>query len=78
MKIIVGDAINKYFYQLQELFMEETPEGNYNKKITNKFTKNKILLFLKEQTGLNTKEIRMGIKPFKDIYFFEKKEIYDD
>ena len=77
-EIIVGDAIINILSNWQELFMEETPEGNYNKKITNKFTKNKILLFLKEQTGLNTKEIRMGIKPFKDIYFFEKKEIYDD
>jgi hypothetical protein len=29
-------------------------------------------LFLKEQTGLSTKEIRIAIKPFKEIYFIQK------
>jgi hypothetical protein len=77
-EIIVGDAIINILKNWHVLFMEDTPEGKYNKRVTNKFTKNKILLYLKEQTGLSTKEIRIGIKPFKEIYFFEKMEYLDD
>jgi hypothetical protein len=77
-EIIVGDAITNILKNWHLLFMEDTPEGKYNKRITNKFAKNKILLFLKEQTGLNTKEIRIAIKPFKEIYFLEKIDYIDD
>lgn len=77
-EIIVGDAIVNVLKNWQILFMEDNPEGKYNKRITNKFAKNKILLFLKEQTGLNTKEIRIGIKPFKEIYFLEKMGYIED
>jgi hypothetical protein len=75
---IVGDAIVNVLKNWQVLFMEDTPEGKYNKRVTNKFAKNKILLYLKEQTGLSTKEIRIGIKPFKEIYFLEKTDFFDD
>jgi hypothetical protein len=71
-EVIVGDAIINVLKNWHILFMEDSPEGKYNKRITNKFAKNKILLFLKEQTGLSTKEIRIAIKPFKEIYFIEK------
>lgn len=71
-EVIVGDAIVNVLKNWHTLFLEETPEGKYNKRVTNKFAKNKILLFLKEQTGLSTKEIRIAIKPFKEIYFIEK------
>lgn len=71
-EIIVGDAIVNILKNWHILFMEDTPNGNYNKRVSNKFAKNKILLFIKEQTGLTTKEIRVGIKPFKEIYFIEK------
>ena len=37
------------------LFLEDTPEGKYDKKISNKFAKNKILFFLKEQNQFNNK-----------------------
>ena len=77
-EIIVGDAIVNVLKNWHVLFMEDTPEGRYNKRITNKFAKNKILLFLKEQTGLSTKEIRIAIKPFKEIYFIEKTDYIDD
>jgi hypothetical protein len=77
-EIIVGDAIVNVLKNWHVLFQEDTPEGKYNKRITNKFAKNKILLFLKEQTGLSTKEIRIGIKPFKEIYFIEKIDYLDD
>jgi len=77
-EVVVGDAIINVLKNWQILFMEDTPDGKYNVKITNKFAKNKILLYLKEQTGLSTKEIRIGIKPFKDIYFLEKINYLDD
>ena len=77
-EIIVGDAIVNVLKNWQVLFMEDTPEGKYNKRITNKFAKNKILLFLKEQTGLSTKEIRIAIKPFKEMYFMEKMDYLED
>jgi hypothetical protein len=77
-EIVVGDAIANVLKNWQILFMEDSPDGKYNKRVTNKFAKNKILLYLKEQTGLSTKEIRIGIKPFKEIYFFEKMDYLDD
>src|ERR1035437_803752 len=77
-EIIVGDAIINVLKNWHVLFMEESPEGKYNKRVTNKFAKNKILLFLKEQTSLSTKEIRIAIKPFKEIYFLEKIDYLED
>lgn len=77
-EVIVGDAIVNVLKNWHVLFMEDSPDGKYNKRVTNKFAKNKILLFLKEQTGLSTKEIRIGIKPFKDIYFLEKIDYLDE
>ena len=77
-EIIVGDAIANVLKNWHILFMEDSPDGRYNKRITNKFAKNKILLYLKEQTGLSTKEIRLAIKPFKEIYFLEKTDYFDD
>jgi len=77
-EILVGDAIINVLKNWQVLFMEDSPEGKYEKRVTNKFAKNKILLYLKEQTGLSTKEIRIGIKPFKEIYFIEKIDYIED
>jgi len=77
-EILVGDAIVNVLKNWQVLFMEDSPEGKFEKRVTNKFAKNKILLYLKEQTGLTTKEIRIGIKPFKEIYFVEKIAQIDD
>ena len=77
-EIIVGDAIINILKNWHVLFIEDSADGKYRKRITNKFAKNKILLFLNEQTGLSTKEIRIAIKPFKEIYFFEKTGYFDD
>lgn len=77
-EIIVGEAIIKVLSNWHILFMEETPEGKVSKKITNKYQKNKILLLLKEETRLNTKEIRMSMKPFKEIYYFQKSSFFND
>jgi len=76
-EIAVGDAVVNVLNNWQTLFMEDSPEGRYDKRITNKFKKNKILFFLKELTGLTTKEIRIGLKPFKVMYFNEKNNIFD-
>lgn len=77
-EIIVGDAIINVLKNWHVLFMEDSPDGKYNKRVSNKFAKNKILLFLKEQTGLSTKEIRIAIKPFKEIYFILKIDYLND
>jgi len=77
-EVLVGDAIINVLKNWQVLFMEDSPDGRYEKRVTNKFAKNKILLYLKEQTGLSTKEIRIGIKPFKEIYFVEKMDYLED
>lgn len=77
-EIIAGEAIANILENWDMLFLEDSPEGKYNKKVTNKFAKNKILFYLKEQTGLTTKEIRLAIKPFRDIYFLEKENIFSE
>lgn len=77
-EIVVGDAVVNILKNWHILFMEDSPDGKFNKRVTNKFQKNKVLLFLKEQTGLSTKEIRMAIKPFKEMYFFQKFDYFND
>lgn len=77
-EIIVGEAIINVLTNWDKLFLEDTPEGKFNKRITNNFAKNKILLFLKEQTSLSTKEIRLSMKPYKEIYFLEKTTFYNE
>jgi hypothetical protein len=77
-EIIVGEAIINILTNWHLLFLEDTEDGKYQKKITNNFAKNKILLFLKEQSGLSTKEIRLSMKPFKEIYFLEKTSFFND
>jgi hypothetical protein len=77
-EVIVGDAIANVLKNWHILFQEDSPVGKYNNRVTNKFAKNKILFFLKEQTQLSTKEIRIAIKPFKEIYFLEKIDYLDD
>jgi len=77
-EIIVGEAIIHVLSNWHMLFLEDSPEGKYNKKVTNNFAKNKILLYLKEQTNLTTKEIRMSMKPYKEIYGVEKINFYNE
>lgn len=77
-EVVVGEAIANVLKNWHILFLEDNPEGKYQKRVTNKFAKNKILLFLKEQTSLTTKEIRMAMKPFKEIYFIEKAGFLED
>jgi hypothetical protein len=76
--VLIGDAVINILKNWNVLFMEDSPDGKYDKQVSNKFAKNKILLFLKEQTNLTTKEIRIALKPFKEIYLFEKNSLYED
>jgi hypothetical protein len=77
-EIIVGEAIIDVLEHWDILFLEETRQGKYNKRVTNNYTKNKILLLLKEQTRLSTKDIRASMKQFKELYFINKKVFYSD
>lgn len=71
-EITVGYAIINILNNWNVLFLEDSPDGKYEKSVTNKYAKNKILVYLKEQTNLTTKEMRQAIKSFKDIYYLEK------
>lgn len=75
-ELIVGYAIINILKNWEILFQEDSEYGKYSKKVTNKFAKTKILFYLKEQTGLSTKEIRVATKPFKDMYFIKKMEFF--
>nr|DAP99888.1 MAG TPA: hypothetical protein [Ackermannviridae sp.] len=44
---------------------------------SDKFNKSSILLFLRETTNLNTKEIRDGMKRYKSIYYNIKKKMIE-
>jgi len=77
-EIIVGEAVINVLENWNILFLEDSPIGKYQKKITNKYAKNKILLFLKEQTNLSTKEIRIALKPYKEIYQIERGLLYNE
>ena len=77
-EIIVGEAIINVLSNWHLLFLENTPSGKYQKKITNNYQKNKILFFLKEQTNLTTKEIRLSMKPFKELYYSEKLLFFNE
>lgn len=77
-EIIVGEAIINVMANWNILFLEDGNLGKYGRKISNNFTKNKILLYLKEQTNLSTKEIRSSMKQFRELYFIEKGLFFND
>lgn len=77
-EIIVGEAIINVLNDWNYLFLEDSDLGKYGRKVSNNFTKNKILLYLKEQTNLSTKEIRSSMKQFRDLYFIEKMLFFSD
>lgn len=59
--IIVGNAIINILKNWKMLFLDDSS-----------FQKNNILFFIREQTGLTTKDIRSSIKSFKKLYLYEK------
>jgi len=77
-ELIVGEAVINIFKFWDLLFMENTPQGRYEKNVTNKFQKNKVLLYLKEYTRLSTKEIRDALNIYKTLYFVVKEDFLSD
>ena len=77
-EIIVGEAIINVMANWNILFLEDSNYGKYTRKVSNNFTKNKILLFLKEQTNLSTKEIRSSMKQYRELYFLEKTMFFTE
>lgn len=63
-EIKVGEALIELINNWEDLFAQMG---------SNKFNKSSILLFLKETTLLNTKEIRDGMKKYKVAYYTLKK-----
>lgn len=70
---VVGFAIKELISNWEKLFLEFTNEGEYDKKISNSFNKNKILFLMKELTRMDIKDIRLNIKPYKNVYLKLKK-----
>ena len=69
----VGYALAKILEDWRELF-SDTSDG----KNSTKFNKNLILLYIRNMTGLNTKEIRNSMKRFKSLYKVFKNDYLDD
>ena len=63
-EVKVGEALVELMTNWEELFAQMG---------SNKFNKSSILLFLKETTLLNTKQIRDGMRKYKTAYYDLKK-----
>lgn len=59
----VGHALAKILEEWRKLFSQVNDGKN-----STKFNKNLILLYIRNMTGLNTKEIRNSMKRFKSLY----------
>jgi len=68
-QVKVGKALIELLTNWEDLFIQMG---------SNKFNKSSILLFLKETTLLNTKEIRDAMRIFKDDYYSLKKIIINE
>ncbi len=68
-QIKVGKALIELLNNWEELFAQMG---------SNKFNKSSILLFLKETTLLNTKEIRDSMREFKGKYYELKRRMLDE
>jgi hypothetical protein len=69
----VGNALIKILEEWKELFNQDAPNKN-----STKFNKNLILLYIRNITGLNTKEIRNSMKRFKSLYVIFKDKYLDE
>ena len=68
----VGHALIKILEEWKELFYDE--EG----KNPSKFNKNLILLYIRNMTGLTTKEIRNSMKRFRSLYALFKNNYLEE
>lgn len=70
----VGHSLVKILEEWKELF-EQEDDDNRN---STKFNKNLILLYIRNMTGLNTKEIRNSMKRFKALYSMFKNKYLEE
>jgi hypothetical protein len=68
----VGHSLAKILEEWRELFSQVSDGKN-----SPKFNKNLILLYIRNMTGLNTKEIRNSMKRFKSLYKIFKDNYLD-
>jgi len=68
----VGHALIKILEEWKELFYDE--DG----KNSSKFNKNLILLYIRNMTGLTTKEIRNSMKRFRSLYAIFKNNYLEE
>jgi hypothetical protein len=68
-QIKVGKALVEILNNWEELFAQMG---------SNKFNKSSILLFLKETTLLNTKEIRDAMKQYRSMYYVIKEAMINE
>jgi hypothetical protein len=68
-EIRVGRALIELMENWEDLFAQMG---------SNKFNKSSILLFLKETTFLNTKQIRDSMRKYKDAYYILKKSMINE
>jgi hypothetical protein len=68
----VGHSLAKILEEWRELFSQVSDGKN-----STKFNKNLILLYIRNMTGLNTKEIRNSMKRFKSLYKLFKNNYLD-
>jgi len=69
----VGHSLVKILEGWKELFTQ-----NETNKNSTKFNKNLILLYIRNMTGLNTKEIRNSMKRFKSLYVIFKGKYLEE
>ena len=69
----VGHSLVKILEEWKTLFAD-----NQSGKNSPKFNKNLILFYIRDMTGLTTKEIRNGMKRFKGLYRGFKNDLLND
>lgn len=82
-EIKVGNSIIFLLSNYKEYFIDDingkveyTKKGKIKKtKYTNIYTKNKIFYILREISGLNSKDFRLSLIPYKDLYKKTKNKI---
>jgi hypothetical protein len=68
-EINIGNALLDMLMNWEEIF---------NYMGSKKFNKSCVLQFLRENTDLKTKDIREGMKKYKELYLFTKKKLIDE
>lgn len=71
---MVGESLINILENWKDIFNQSSDFG----KNSRKFNKNLILLYIRNMTGLSTKEIRQGLKRYKCIYFMHKNDFIEN